>query len=207
LIVDDHSIVRQGIRSLLSNHADMQIVAEAANAADAIAQAAEQQPDVALLDIRMPDGNGLDLARPLLRVAPTMRILVLSSFDDDDYVTHALRIGVHGFVTKGASDEMLVAAISAARRGDRFLSPPLMNRIVEQFAQLSKAQAQHALGLDESEIRVLRYIVDGASNAHIAARLFWSEATVKRKLQDIFKKLGVSSRTQAAAEATRRQLL
>jgi DNA-binding NarL/FixJ family response regulator len=207
LIVDDHSIVRQGIRSLLSNHADLQVVAEAADASDALAAAATHRPDVTLLDIRMPDGSGLDLVQPLLRAAPNTRILVLSSFDDDEYVMQAMRLGVHGFITKGASDEMLVAAIRSAQRGERFLSPPVMNRVVEQFAQLSKAQAQRDLGLGPKELALLRLIVDGASNADIAARLFQSEATIKRKLQDLYRKLGASTRTQAAAEATRRQLL
>jgi DNA-binding NarL/FixJ family response regulator len=207
LIIDDHSIVRQGIRSLLSNHDDMLVVGEAASAAEALDHATAQQPDIALLDIRMPDGSGLDLARPLLRAAPAMRILILSSFDDDEYITQAMRVGVFGFITKGASDETLVSAIRAARRGERVLSPPVMNRVVEQFAELSKAQAQRDLGLGRDELELLRFIVDGASNADIAARLFVSEATIKRKLQDLYRKLGAGTRTQAVAEAIRRQIV
>ncbi len=207
LIIDDHSIIRQGIRSLLSNHASLQVVAEAGNAADAVQLARDCQPDVILLDIRMSDSNGLDLVRALLAVAHDSKILVLSSFDDDEYITQAMRLGVHGYINKGVSDEKLVDAIQAARRGERVFSPSVINRVVEQFAALSKVQAQRELGIDDGEIALLHLLVAGASNAELAGKLFLSEATIKRKLQDVFKKLNVTTRTQAAAEAVKRQLV
>jgi len=207
LIIDDHSIVRQGIRSLLSNHADMQVVGEADNAAVALELAHTLQPDVALLDIRMPGCNGLELVQPLLQVARASKILVLTSFDDEDYVAGAMRLGVHGFINKGASDEMLVGAIRGAQGGDRVFSPSVMNHIARQFATLSRIQAQHQLGLADEEMQLLRLLVDGASNAEMAGALFVSEATVKRKLQDVFKKLNVTTRAQAAAMAVRQNLV
>jgi DNA-binding NarL/FixJ family response regulator len=205
--VDDHPIVRQGVRSLLSNCADMTLVGEAENASQALALAGQVQPDVILLDIRMPGNTGLEAARALVRQTPQARILILSSFDDDEYVSQALQAGVHGYILKSASDETLAGAVRAAYRGERVLSPTVMSRVVEQFADLSRERAWRALGLTDDETRVLRLLAAGASNPKIAAELYLSETTVKRKLQDIFEKLGVTTRAQAAAEAARRGLV
>jgi DNA-binding NarL/FixJ family response regulator len=162
---------------------------------------------VILLDIRMPGNTGLEAARALVRQTPQARILILSSFDDDEYVSQALQAGVHGYILKSASDETLAGAVRAAYRGERVLSPTVMSRVVEQFADLSRERAWRALGLTDDETRVLRLLAAGASNPKIAAELYLSETTVKRKLQDIFEKLGVTTRAQAAAEAARRGLV
>ena len=207
MIVDDHPIVRQGVRSLLSNCADMLLVGEAANAGQALALAGQARPDVILLDIRMPGNTGLEAARALVRQVPQAKILILSSFDDDEYVTQALQAGVHGYILKSASDETLAGAVRAAQRGERVLSPSVMGRVVEQFADLSRERTRRELGLTEDETRVLRLLAAGASNPKIAAELYLSETTIKRKLQDIFEKLGVTTRAQAAAEAARRGLV
>lgn len=207
MIVDDHPIVRQGVRSLLSNCADMLLVGEAADAGQALALAGQARPDVILLDIRMPGNTGLEAARALVRQVPQAKILILSSFDDDEYVTQALQAGVHGYILKSASDETLAGAVRAAQRGERVLSPSVMGRVVEQFADLSRERTRRELGLTEDETRVLRLLAAGASNPKIAAELYLSETTIKRKLQDIFEKLGVTTRAQAAAEAARRGLV
>lgn len=207
LVVDDHPIVRQGVRSLLSNCPDMTLVGEAESAVQALDLARAAQPDVILLDIRMPGLSGLDAVRGLFRHAPEARILMLSSFDDDEYVAQALQAGVHGYILKSASDETLAGAVRATYRGERVLSPPIMNRVVEQYADLSREQARRQFGLLDDEARILRLLADGASNPRIAAELYLSETTVKRKLQDIFEKLGVTTRAQAAAEAARRGLV
>jgi DNA-binding NarL/FixJ family response regulator len=207
MIVDDHSIVRQGIKSLLSSHVDIQVVGEADTAEHALALVRGESPDVALVDIRMPGVSGLDLVRPMLHTNPACKIVILSSFDDDEHVTRALQLGVTGFVSKGSSDALLVQAIYAAYRGERILSPGVMDRVIDQYAALSKTQAQRMLGLDADDIRMLQWIVDGASNQIIAERFHVSEATAKRKLAELFRKLGTSTRAQAAAEAVRRHLL
>jgi DNA-binding NarL/FixJ family response regulator len=207
LVVDDHPIVRQGVRSLLSTCADMLLVGEAESATQAVALAQHLRPDVVLLDLRMPGTSGVEAARALFREAPDARIIILSSFDDDEYVTQALQAGVHGYVLKSASDETLASAVRAAHRGERVLSPPVMDRVVQQFTHLSREHALHQLGLTEDETHMLRLLAGGASNPRIAAELYLSETTVKRKLQDVFEKLGVTTRAQAAAEAVRRGLV
>jgi len=205
MVVDDHPIVRQGLRSLLSNYAEFRIVGEADSASSALEQVDALAPDVILLDIRMPDETGVDIIRRLRQAAPQAKVLMLSSFDDDEYVTGALRAGAHGYVLKKISDETLVSAIRAVHFGERVLSPPVMERVIRHY--VDEVHEAAAVGLTEDERRILRLLADGASNADIASGVYLSETTVKRKLQDIFEKLGVHSRAQAAAEAVRRKLI
>jgi DNA-binding NarL/FixJ family response regulator len=207
IVVDDHPIVRQGVRSLLSNYPDLDLVGEAADAAEALSLAEHARPDVILLDIRMPGTSGVEAARLLSRQWPEAKILMLTSFDDQEYVAGALQAGARGYILKSASDETLVSAVRAVSRGERVLSPAVMDRVVQQFTAYSRERALHEAGLGEDEGRILRLLVAGASNPKIAAELYLSETTVKRKLQDIFEKLGVATRAQAAAEAVRRGLV
>jgi DNA-binding NarL/FixJ family response regulator len=207
MVVDDHPIVRQGVRSLLSNYGDLQLVGEAADAASALELAGRVTPDVILLDIRMPGITGVEAARQLGRQQPGVKILMLTSFDDDEYVAGALQAGAHGYVLKSASDETLVSAVRAVHRGERVLGPTVMDRVVHQFTEYTRDRAQRETGLSADERRILRLLAAGASNPKIAAELYLSETTVKRKLQEIFEKLNVTTRAQAAAEAVRRGLV
>jgi DNA-binding NarL/FixJ family response regulator len=207
IVVDDHPIVRQGVRSLLSNYPDLDLVGEAADAAEALRLAEHVRPDVILLDIRMPGMSGVEAARLLSRQWPEAKILMLTSFDEQEYVTGALQAGARGYILKSASDETLVSAVRAVSRGERVLSPAVMDRVVQQFTAYSREQALRETGLGEDDRHILRLLVAGASNPKIAAELYLSETTVKRKLQDIFEKLGVATRAQAAAEAVRRGLV
>jgi DNA-binding NarL/FixJ family response regulator len=207
LVVDDHPLVRQGVRSLLSNYADLAVVGEAADAVEALRLAETTSPDVVLLDIRMPGMGGVETARLLSRQQPRAKILMLTSFDDQEYVAGALQSGAHGYLLKSVSDESLASAVRAVHRGERVLSPAVMSRVVEQFTEYSRERALHDAGLGDEEGRILALLVAGASNPKIAAQLYLSETTVKRKLQDIFEKLGVSTRAQVAAEAVRRGLV
>lgn len=207
MVVDDHPIVRQGVRSLLSNYPDMSLVGEAHSAADALDLAPRLAPDVILLDIRMPDMTGVEAARLLRRQCPAAKLIMLTSFDDEEYVAGALQAGVHGYVLKSASDEVLAGAVRAVFRGERVLSPVVMDRVVRQFTEYSRERLRREIGLSDEECRILRLLAAGASNPKIAAELFISETTVKRKLQEIFEKLDVTTRAQAAAEAVRRGLV
>ncbi len=207
MIVDDHPLVRQGVRSLLSNNSDLMLVAESDSADSAFETAPTVQPDVILLDIRMPGLTGIEAVRQLFRLCPGAKILMLSSFDDEAYIDQAIQAGVHGYILKSASDETLVSAVRAAFRGERVLSPTVMDHVVQQAADYSRERARREVGLSEDETRVLKLLVAGASNPKIATELYLSETTVKRKLQDIFEKLGVTTRAQAAAEAVRRGLV
>ncbi len=207
MVVDDHPIVRQGVRSLLSNYADMEVVAEADTAQAALEGAAATRPDVIVLDIRMPGASGVD-SLPLLRQrCPAARVLMLTSFDDDEYIAGALQAGAQGYLLKGASDETLVSAVRAIYRGESVLSGTVMHRVVHQFTSPSRERSDGAVVLADEERQILGKLVAGLSNPRIASELFLSETTVKRKLQDIFEKLGVTTRAQAAAEAVRRGLV
>jgi len=207
MVVDDHPIVRQGVRSLLSNCADMELVAEADMVNTALPLAESIQPDVILLDIRMPGMSGVEGVRSFFRVCPNVKILILSSFEDEAYIDNVIQAGVHGYILKSASDETLASAVRAAHRGERVFSPVVMERVVKQAATYSFERTRRELGLTDDETRILGLLVAGASNPKIAAELYISEATVKRKLQDIFERLGVATRAQAAAEAVRRGLV
>ena len=205
MVVDDHPLVRQGVRSLLSNHADLEIVGEADNGSSALQHAANLLPNVILLDIRMPGESGIDLVKRMRQTAPEAKILMLTSFDDREYVTGALRAGAHGYVLKSISDETLVNAIRSVYLGERVLSPQVLDQMIRHFT--NDALEPEFVDLTDEERGIMRLLANGASNARIATDLYMSETTVKRKLQDVFEKLAVHSRAQAAAEAVRRGLI
>jgi two-component system response regulator DevR len=202
-LVDDHPVVRRGLKSLLSNHGDFEVVGESAAVNEARQHIPEHEPDVVLLDIRLPGESGLDLLRWLRQEQPHIRVLILTSFDDDEYVVEALRRGAHGFVLKSSSDEMLCDAIRTIYRNGRVLSPQVAEHLVQPPGD---EPAEDAMFSGE-ELRIMRLLVDGASNEDIASSLYISVATAKRRLQRIFTRLGVSNRAQAVAEVVRRGLL
>lgn len=210
LLVDDHVIVRQGVRSLLACYRDIEVVGEAASAAALVALLDAPEavaPDVILLDIRMPGQNGVETAARLKRDWPGIKVIVLSTYDDDEYLFGAIRAGADGYLLKSASPEVLADAIRQAHAGERLLGSGLVDRVLREFQQLAQERTRAESGLSEQELDVLRLVAGGATNREIAERLFWSEATVKRKVQDILEKLGVANRPQAVAEAARRGLL
>ena len=207
LVVDDHPIVRQGIRSLLSNYAEFEIVAEADNGRSALHHFRQLKPDVTLLDIRMPDESGLDVLNEIRSLKSDAKVLMLTSFDDSEYVLTALRAGAQGYVLKGISDDMLVHALRAACRGEKVLSPQVTEQVVRWAIAEETAVPTPSFDLDEEERQILRLLVDGASNPDIAEQLYMSQTTVKRKLRTIFAQLNVETRTQAAAEAVRYRLV
>lgn len=207
LVVDDHIIVRQGVRSLLANHLDIEVVGEAANAAALFAALSAIQPDVILLDIRMPGQSGIETASRLKREWPAIKVIVLSTYDDDEYLFGALRAGADGYLLKSASPEILADAIRQVHRGERLLGAGLVDKVLREFQHLAQDKTRAESGLSDPELDVLRMVAAGATNREIAEKLYWSEATVKRKMQDILEKLGVANRPQAVAEAARRGLL
>ena len=206
LVVDDHPIVRQGLRSLLSAYSDLRIVAEAGSPQEAIKAAVRYRPDVVLLDVRLPGATGVEVARQLQHDCPTANVILLTSFDDDEILRGALEVGVRGYLLKSVSDDMIVWSIRAVYRGERLISPEMMDRMLSQFSQMRASQIQAEVGLSEQDVEVLRRMAAGASNDEIGLELGWSKASVKRKVQHIFDQLGVTTRAQAAAEAVRRGL-
>jgi len=204
LIIDDHPVVRQGIKSLLSNYENFQVVGEAATAQAAIDQFQSSRPDVVLLDIRLAQDSGLEVLDSILDDDPDARVLMLSSFDDDEYVERSLRAGALGYVLKGDSDAQLVSAIEAVAGGHRALSPGVAEQLVELMLSPSHHQGPE---FEEVDRAILRMLSDGASNTQIASKLFMSDSTVKRRIRSIFSRLGVTRRAEAAAEAARRGLV
>jgi DNA-binding NarL/FixJ family response regulator len=207
LICDDHPIVRQGVRSVLMNHADIAVVGEAENASTLFAIIDSLKPDVVLVDIRMPGQSGIDVTQRLKRDYPDVKVIILSTYDDDEFLFGALRAGADGYLLKSASQEVLADSIRQVGRGERLLSPTLVSKVMREFRDLAKDKARGESGLTDQEVEVLRMIAAGATNKEIAEKLYWSEVTVKRKVQDILEKMGVANRAQAVAEAGKRGLL
>jgi len=204
LIVDDHPVVRKGIKSLLSNYDGYQVVGEASTTREALEQFHETQPEVVLLDIRLANESGLEALDAILDANPQARVLMLSSFDDEEYVQRSLQAGARGYVLKGDSDAVLVTAIEAVAKGRRALSPQVTDQLVEQLYGAGKGSGP---GFDEVDRRMMGLLAEGASNGRIAEELFMSDSTVKRRLRSIFTRLGVSRRAEAVAEAMSRGLL
>ena len=208
LVIDDHQIVRQGIRSLLSNYPEFDIVGEAADGTAALGQFQALTPDVTLLDIRLPGESGLDILIQIRQLQPEAKVLMLTSFDEEEYVIGALRAGAQGFVLKSVSDEMLVQAIHAVCRGEHALSPQITKQMVGWVtAKPDPPPPAKKLGFDQDEQQILHLLVEGASNTAIAAQLYLSPTTLNRKLRKLFAKMEVQTRAQAAAEAVRRGLI
>lgn len=207
LIVDDHPVVRQGLQSLLSSFPGILVIGEADGSQGGLEQAALLQPDVVLLDIRMPGMSGIEVTRQLRRQNPTAKILILTAYEDDEYLVQALHAGAHGYLLKSASHETLAEAIRDAHGGRRVLSPSLMDRVLRQFEELGTESEAGAPRLSESELEILRLLSQGATNKEIGDMLSYSEATAKRKVGEILSKLGVQNRAQAVAEAMKRGLM
>ena len=204
LIVDDHPVVRHGLRSLLAGHPDIEVVGEAESGFEVLPHLASYATDVILLDIQLKGHTGIEIARRVRHAYPVVKIIILTTYDDESYLREALEAGVHGYLLKSISHESLPDSIRAVMRGERLLSPSLVSAVVADYEKLAREQARREAGLTPEELQILAAIADGASNKDIAERLFWSEATVKRKVQDILDKTGAATRAQAIAEAVRR---
>jgi len=198
LVVDDQSMVRAGFRLLLADESDMEVVGEASNGLEAVAQASRLRPNVILMDIRMPELDGLEATRRILAADETTRVLILTTFDLDDYVYEALRAGASGFVLKDDPPEQLIAAVRTIAGGDALLSPAITRRVIQHFTRASRQPRPSAVDrLTAREMDVYRLITHGLSNAEIGKELFISETTVKTHVTRLLQKLDVRDRAQA----------
>ena len=198
LVVDDQAMVRAGLRMLLAGERDIAVVAEASNGRDAIAQAVRFHPDVVLMDIRMPELDGLEATRRILAADDSTRVLILTTFNLDEYVYEALRAGASGFVLKDDPPEQLIAAVRIVAEGEALLSPPVTRRVIEQFTRLQRhAPPKAVAALTSREMDVYRLITQGLSNAEIGRELFISDTTVKTHVTRLLQKLGLRDRAQA----------
>ncbi|MES5819526.1 response regulator transcription factor [Streptomyces sp. RG80] len=205
LIADDQQMVRQGFTVLLNTQPDIDVVGQAVDGLDAVAQVAELAPDVVLMDIRMPELGGIEATRRITEATPEIRVLVLTTFDLDEYVYEALRAGASGFLLKDASADQLAEAVRVVAAGDALLAPGITRRLITEFSRLGdrpRGRLKERVGdLTERETEVLALIAAGLSNAEIAERLVVAEQTVKTHVGRILVKLGLRDRTQAAVFA------
>jgi DNA-binding NarL/FixJ family response regulator len=202
LIADDQSMVRAGFRMLLSGERDMEVVAEASNGLEAVAMAAGFDPTVILMDIRMPELDGLEATRRILAANDTARILILTTFGLDEYVYEALSAGASGFVLKDDPPEQLIEAVRIVAAGDALLSPAILKRVISQFTQIPRRTPPKELTeLTARELDILRLIARGLSNAEIGAELYISETTVKTHITHILQKLSLRDRVQVVVLA------
>ena len=204
VVADDQALVRGGFRLILQTQPDIEVVGEAADGREAVARTREQRPDVVLMDIRMPGMDGLEATRRLMTTQNPPRVLMLTTFDLDEYVYDALRAGASGFLLKDVRPEQLADAVRAVAAGDTLLAPAITRRLVEQYLRRPPPGARTPLGLGEltdREVDVLRLVARGRSNQQIAATLFLGESTVKTHLTHLFAKLGLRDRAQAVVLA------
>jgi DNA-binding NarL/FixJ family response regulator len=201
LIVDDHPVVRDGLRGMFAGVPDVTVVGEAASGAEAVVRAEQLRPDVVLMDLRMPDVDGVTAIRRLAERGSTARVLVLTTYDTDRDVLPAIEAGATGYLLKDAPREELFRAVRAAARGEAVLSPTVATRLLGQMREPAREP------LSQRELEVLGLIAGGATNREAARRLFISEATVKTHLLHVYAKLGVNDRAAAVAVAFERGLL
>jgi DNA-binding NarL/FixJ family response regulator len=204
VIADDQGMVRSGFTTLLNSEPDIEVVGEAVNGQEAIVRAAQLRPDVLLMDIRMPVLDGLQATREITAMPGAPKVLVLTTFDLDDYVYQALRWGASGFLLKDASAQELADAVRIVAAGDALLSPGVTRRLIVEFARMGAPRGPNRDSLDgltERECEVLALVARGLSNAEIAGRLIVAEQTIKTHVSRILMKLGLRDRTQAVVLA------
>jgi DNA-binding NarL/FixJ family response regulator len=204
LVVDDEALLRGAFRTMLETEDDLEVVGEAADGREAIEQARLRKPDVALMDVRMPGMDGMEATRRLLEHGSGPRVLILTTFDLDEYVYEAMKAGASGFMLKNSPPDQLAAAVRTVAAGEALLAPTVTRRLIEEFVRrprVDSGEAPEVAELTERELEVLKLIAQGLSNAEIAERLIVSEATVRTHVNRVLTKLGLRDRTQAAVLA------
>ena len=201
-LVDDHEVVRRGVREMLDVEDDLEVVGEAGSVEEALHRVGAVRPDVAVLDVRLPDGSGVELCRELRSTYPDLRCLMLTSFDDDEALFEAIVAGASGYILKQVKGSDIVAAVRAVGAGRSLLDPALTMRVMDRLRQ-STAEDPRLAGLSAQERRVLDLLADGLTNRQIAAEMFLAEKTVKNYVSNLLAKMGMARRTEAAVYAAR----
>jgi two-component system response regulator DevR len=201
-LLDDHELVRRGIRVLLEQEPDMQVIGEADTAQDATARIPALRPDVAILDARLPDGNGIDVCRDIRSVDPSIRALILTSYDDDEALFAAIMAGAAGYLLKQVRGTDLVNAVRLVAAGQSLLDPAVTQRVIERIRQ-GPQEPDELKSLTDQERRILELVAEGLTNRQIAERMYLAEKTVKNYVSSILAKLGLERRTQAAVFAAK----
>ena len=204
LLVDDHEVVRLGIKALLSNYPEYEVVTEAGNADDAVSKAREYQPDVIIMDIRLPGKSGIDATKEIIEELPDTKIIMLTSFAEDDLLFDAINAGAYGYILKQIGSDDLIGALDAIGRGEALLDPALTQKVFKRVREASRKATDEAFAtLSDQELRILSLISEGKTNKQIAADIFLSEKTVRNYVSSILSKLNLSTRSEAAAYAVK----
>ena len=206
LIVDDHPVVREGLAAMLDRQEGMAVVGEASDGSAAVQKAIETTPDVILMDLRMPVMDGVEAMRRISGRVPSARVIVLTTYDNDDYILRGIEAGAKAYLLKDSPREELFNAIRAVHRGESLIHPSMAGKVLDRFATLSK-QTPGAELLSDRELGILRLMATGAANKAIAAHLCISESTVKTHIQSIFQKLDVNDRTEAVTHALQKGII
>ena len=201
-LVDDHEVVRRGVRDMLEAEDDFEVVGEAGSVEEALSRVAAVNPDVAVLDVRLPDGSGVELCRELRSTYPALACLMLTSFDDDEALFEAIVAGAAGYVLKQVKGSDIVNAVRQVGAGRSLLDPMMISRVMERLRN-GAAEDPRLAGLSGQERRILELLADGKTNRQIAADMFLAEKTVKNYVSNLLTKMGMSRRTEAAVYAAR----
>jgi two-component system response regulator DevR len=207
LLVDDHEVVRLGVRALIDRQPNMEVVGEASTVAEAVTQAQQLAPDVVVLDIRLPGGNGLEACEQIKADRPETRVIILTSYPDDRVLFDAIASGADGYVLKRVGSEDLIRALERVGRGDSLLDPAVTERVFAKMREARQQERAHAFAdLSAQDLQILARVAEGETNREIGAALQLSEKTVRNYVSIILGKLGVNSRAQAAAYAARHRI-
>jgi DNA-binding NarL/FixJ family response regulator len=206
MIVDDHPVVREGLSAMLNKEPDIEVIVEAENGADAIKKANEFRPEIVLMDLRMPEVDGVEAMRQIRAEHPEINFIVLTTYDNDEYIFKGIEAGARAYLLKDAPREELFKAIRAVYKGESLIQPAIAGRVLDRFSELSR-QAQVPEALSGRELEVLKLMAKGTTNKTIASDLSISESTVKTHIQTIFQKLGVGDRTEAVTEAIKKGII
>lgn len=204
MIVDDHEVVRLGLKNLLTRQPNWEVIAEAGTVADAIRRADEHEPDIVVMDIRLSDGSGIDACREIVRNHPLVKVIMLTSFAEDDLLFNAISAGAVGYVLKQVGNDDLVRAIETVGRGEALLDPSVTGQVLAKLRATTRSEA--FTDLTDQELKVLALIARGKTNKEIASNLHLGEGTVRNYVSSIFGKLGLSNRAEATAYAVRHNL-
>ena len=206
LIVDDHPIVRQGLATVLEQESDLSVVGQAANGAEAVAKARELSPDIILMDLQMPEMDGVEAINRILAEERGAGIIILTTYDTDDHIFRGIEAGARGYLLKDSPPEEVIRAIKTVNRGESLIEPRVASRLLERLGQLSRGPAPEST-LSRREIEVLEVMATGAANKQIASDLNIGQSTVKTHIVRIFNKLGVNGRTEAVSEAVKKGII
>ncbi|MGD8463253.1 MAG: response regulator transcription factor [Anaerolineae bacterium] len=207
LLVDDHEVVRVGIRTLIDRQPDMEVVGEAGSVREAVNQAEQLAPDVVVLDVRLPGGSGLDACRQIKELRPDTRVIMLTSYPDDEVLFDAIANGADGYVLKKIGSEDLIDALERVGRGESLLDPAVTSQVLARMRQVRELERAHAFAdLTAQEMQILALVAEGATNGEIGEAVHLSEKTVRNYVSAMLNKLGLNSRAQAAAYAARHRI-